>query len=350
MNTSIVVDTGVWVYGTCLLSSPLGASLLYAIKTGGYTLALPEVIKEEITKHTIKAGSEASDKICEQYRLIEMLMGSRDDYRVPSPDDFRNRVESRLTELDVPLREIPFTIEHARSALRRVLEETPPNGYKNQQFKDSAIWEALLDLANQEKVVFITEDKAFFEDKNPDRGLAANLKAEADATSHNIDVYFGLSAFLNTIVEKLPQLDNIEIANRIHEQLYDQLNREATDKGFTLARLTDAGISPYLTEQSGILAIDFELLYETAGVVPEDRTSPVPAIRHVEGNCSWNLDKHTVSDIQLTSQKLLTPGGEEIPGFRHVYIAAGSLTIGRRTHKYRLKEPVPLRREEEKIS
>lgn len=343
MSTSIVVDTGVWVYGTRLLSSPLGASLLYAIKTAGYTLGLPEVIKEEITKHTVKAGSEASEQIREQYRLIEMLMGSRDDYRVPSPNDFKSRVESRLSELDLSLREIPFTLEHARSALRRVLEETPPNGYKNQQFKYSAIWKALLELANEGNVVFITEDKAFFEDKKPDKGLATNLKAEAGAAPHNINVYFGLSAFLDTIVEELPRLDNTEIANRIHEQLYNQLNREATDKGFTLARLTDAGISPYLTEQSGVLAIDFDLLYEAAGVVPQGQTTPVPAIRHVEGNCSWNLDEHTVSDIQLTVQKLLTPGGEEIPCFGHQYIAVGSVTIGRRMHKYRLREPVPSR-------
>ena len=348
MNTNIVIDTGVWIYGTRLLSSALGASLLYAIKAAGYTLALPEVIKEEIRKHTVKAGSEAINQIGEQYRLIEMLMGSRDDYRVPTPDDFRIRVESRLSELDVPLREISFTLEHARSALRRVLEETPPNGYKNQQFKDSAIWEALLELSKEENVVFITEDKAFFEDKKPDRGVATNLKAEANVAPYNIDVYFGLSAFLDTIVEELPRLDTAEIANRIHQQLYDQLCREATDKGFTLTRLTDAGISPYLTEQSGLLAIDFELLYEAAGVVPQGETSPVPAIRHVEGDCSWKLGEHTVSDMRLTRQKLLTPGGEEIPGFGHQYFAVGGITIGRRIHKYRLKEPIPRRRDEVK--
>jgi hypothetical protein len=342
-NKYIVVDTGVCVYGTRLFSSALGASLLYAVQTGGYTLALPEVLRMEIIKHTIKAGSDASNKIHEQYRLVEMLMGVRDDYHVPTADDFRNRVEHRLSELGVPLKKVPFTFEHAQSALRRVMEETPPNGHKNQQFKDSAIWEALLQLAEEADVVFVTEDTDFFEQKKPGKGLASNLKTEVDEANHRIEVYFGLPAFLDTVVEELPSLDDAEIANSLHKELYDQLNREAMDKGFALASLIDAGISPYLTQTPGLLAIDFELRYEASGVVPRGETTSVPAVRHVEGNCSWNLGNHTVSDVQLTGQKLVTPNGEEIAGFGHDYVVMGSaaLVLGRRSHRYRLKEPLP---------
>jgi hypothetical protein len=63
-------------------------------------------------------------------------------------------------------------------ALERVNAEAAPNGPKNQQMKDSLLWEACLSLAADYRVFFVTGDKAFYVDRDVRKGLAANLAAE----------------------------------------------------------------------------------------------------------------------------------------------------------------------------
>lgn len=134
-NSFLVLDTNIWVYKTRLLSTSLGAAVIYSLSKSKRKLVLPEVIEEEIRKHTQKTGNEAVKKIHESYRLIEQLMGARDDFIVPSNDQFIARVDLRLSELAQFILKIEFKLNHAKSALRRVLEESPPNSYHNQQFK-----------------------------------------------------------------------------------------------------------------------------------------------------------------------------------------------------------------------
>jgi hypothetical protein len=100
----------------------MGAAVLYSLHQTGRCLALPEVIEEEIKKHTLKRGTDAVEAIKENYRLIEQLMGARDDYRVPSETDLSARVKDRLNELGSLVHRTPFTLEHAKAALSSVLE------------------------------------------------------------------------------------------------------------------------------------------------------------------------------------------------------------------------------------
>jgi hypothetical protein len=205
----LVLDTNILVYATRLLSTSLGAAVIYTLQQTGRNLALPEVIEEETKKHTLKQGKEAIENIQENYFLIEQLMGDRDDYRVPSEDQLSERVEMRLKEFGDLIFRTKFTLEHAKSALRRVTEESPPNGYKNQQFKDSAIWEAILELAKLGDVDFVTEDKGFFKGRNPQLGLAKNLEYESKQVPGSMRVFYELGSYLESIKEELPVLSSI---------------------------------------------------------------------------------------------------------------------------------------------
>jgi hypothetical protein len=69
-------------------------------------------------------------------------------------------------------------IEEVRRALQRVNAEDPPNGHKNQQMKDSLLWEACVTLAKKHVVFFVTGDKAFYANRDTSKGLAENLAAE----------------------------------------------------------------------------------------------------------------------------------------------------------------------------
>ena len=108
-------------------------------------------------------------------------MGFRDSYEVPNKAQLEAAVKERLTDLEDVIIRIFFTFEHAKSALRRINEKTQPNGENNQQFKDSAIWEAILTLSDSYTIYFISADKHFFKNREKQtEELADNLLNECN--------------------------------------------------------------------------------------------------------------------------------------------------------------------------
>jgi hypothetical protein len=336
----IVLDTNVWVYTTRLLSTGLGAALIYSLHQTGRILVLPEVLEEEIKKHTLKRGKEAVEAIHEHYRLIEQLMGTRDDFRVPSETEISQRVEDRLKELGHLIIRTQFTINHARAALKRVMEEMPPNGYQNQQFKDSSVWESILEIGMEGAVDFVTEDKAFFKDRKPNLGLAENLKEECKKLPNTIRVYPSLSEYLETVKEEFPPLNNQEIAEKINDSLETQLQKRATDKGFELLNLKTYKIAAFLTEKTNIIAIDFELHYNTKGVRLPESKALIEAIEVVKGDGLFDISQKIFSEVQFNNIFLIDMSGDRIPVFGEGFLRIDGIVLGRKTIPYRLREPI----------
>ncbi len=340
INGYLVLDTNIWVYSTRLLSTPLGAAVIYSLSQSKRVLALPEVIEEEIKKHTCKRGIEAVSDIRANYRLIEQLMGSRDDFRVPSDNEFICRVDSRLSELNEFIYRTEFKLNHAKSALHRVLEESPPNGYKNQQFKDSAIWESILELAKDVDVDFVTEDKAFFKDSKPSNGLASNLLEDCKKVSGKIRVFYQLPSYLDAIKEELPSFNKEIVAEKINDSIIADLSQRAVDKGYKLGNISKSEIQVFLTEKPDVVAIEFEINYMTHEVVIPESEIVVEASLVVKGDCGYNIVAQEISDVKFDNIKMVTKEGESIPSYGNIFLAIGTAYQGRRTIPYSLREPL----------
>ena len=196
VKTYVVLDTNVWVYTTRLLSTALGASLLYSVSRSQHSIYIPYVIEMEVRKHIAKLLREAVSQIDTGYRTVQVIMGVRDDYQVPTENQVLARLDQRLSELGSTVVRGEFTFEDAKNALARVIDGTPPNSERDQQFKDSAVWEELIRLASSSQVHFVTEDKAFFKDRDPSKGLADNLREEAAQPSGALTPHFSLPAYL----------------------------------------------------------------------------------------------------------------------------------------------------------
>lgn len=265
-------------------------------------------------------------------------MGVRDDFRVPSEGDFLARVDARLIELEGLIKRTPFTLEQAKAALRRVMEETPPNSYQNQQFKDSVIWEVILGLAEEGDIDFVTEDKAFFKDRNPQMGLAENLKQDCEKVSGVIRVFYEISNYLQSVKEEVPFLDYTEIVTMINGALWEQLSKKAIDRGFELHELIGDNISAFLTEKSNLIAIEFQLSYSTRGVKMPESGEQVDAIEIVKGDCTYELLEKGVSDIRLGNIFLEDKFGERIPAYGEVFLQGDIDFGGRKTIPYKLRE------------
>jgi hypothetical protein len=167
------------------------------------------------------------------------------------------------------LKRVPYDFRQLRAALARVMDETPPNGYRNQQYKDSVIWEAVIELSNTYAVYFVTEDKDFFENKEPKTGVATNLRAECKREGRNISVYYGLESYLESIRGEVPPLDYAALATAVERVVIDALLGLASEQVFELHELIDSRISAFLIEKVDTLALNFELDHRATVMQPK---------------------------------------------------------------------------------
>lgn len=96
----VVIDTNIWRQDSnILLKTPLGAALLYCLKQNNGCLGLPEVIENEVMKHTIQVGCKAVKEINSNLKKIEIIMGKRSNYQVPDESQIKDSIERRMKEI-----------------------------------------------------------------------------------------------------------------------------------------------------------------------------------------------------------------------------------------------------------
>jgi len=321
-----------------LLRSILGAAFLYVVYQNDTLIGLPEVVELEIKKHSRKYGTKATEEIKKNYSIIEKLISSRDEYDLPSAEDFEQAVDDRLEELKNKIFKIPFKFSHAKGALTRVMEETAPNSHKNQQFKDSVIWESVLEISKKYNAVFITKDKSFFEDRNYKKGLASDLEEELIKFKNNVKVYYGIDNFLKEIKQNTPQLKDDKIIGLIDNLINDEKEKKQIENS-KVNEITNYTITPYLTDSPNELVIDFDINYN---IILFDASNEWEGSMSIEGECLLDIEKYTLSDLQLDSVKLNTPENCPISNKKNVYLRASLTLLGRKKTKYKLKEPLDL--------
>ncbi|ADQ13715.1 PIN domain-containing protein [Halanaerobium hydrogeniformans] len=339
-KTCIILDTNIWIYRTKLLRSILGAAFLYVLyKSDNLLLGLPEVVELEMKKHAKKSGMKASKEIKEQYSIIEKLIGSRDEYNLPSIEDFEQAVEDRIEELKEKIFEIPFKFSHAKGALGRVMDETAPNSYKNQQFKDSAIWESILEISKKYNIIFITEDKSFFKNRSYNKGLASNLEEEVKKNRTNIRIYHSIEDYLKEIKQNPPKLNEHKIIKLIEKLLTPEIENQVENA--KINEISNFTISPFLTESPKIVALNFNVTYDLTLIDDLNEDEWIGTLT-VEGECLLDIKKYSISNLQLNSFIVTTPENCPIPNKKTAYSRLSTINSGQRKIKYTFKEPLDL--------
>jgi PIN domain len=340
----VVIDTNIW-RSEWLLRTARGAALLFNLRQSNGVLGMPEVIEREIVKHTVAAGVDCIKKIESHFQMLRVLVGST-AYEVPTVEQLQTHAKSRLDELKSLFVPVPFTLEHAKSALDRVNSGLPPNGPKNQQYKDSAIWEAIIDLARSYRVYFLTNDKAFFRDpEKPIKGLADNLAAECREIGGDIHIYRDISSCLEDLQKHAAPLDRNELAIAIEAKIvFSSLEKAAASRDYSLTgERISVSISPFATEQIDKLALTFELAYRLADVSENETAPRLEPTLTVKGNCFYNPITKEVSNVLMNAEVFTWRDitGQEFTNTNHYVYASGSIVLGGLTTvAHTIKEPV----------
>ena len=305
----VVIDANIWLQDSnFLLRTALGSALIYILKIINGKIGLPSVLEEEITRNTIAKGVKAAEEIKKTFKSISVIMRSHSPYKVPDEAEIKSAVQARITELDSLFHRVDFTWEHAQSALKRINEKSPPNN-NNQQFKDSVIWEAILELLSSYVVHFVTKDDAFYKDRKPKiNSLAKNLLSDCNKREGIVYIYPDMASCLKVIQEDVPPLDLNSLIVKIDSYINSKLLKRdlAMDVGFEVGCLAVelSSVSPFFTENQEELALTFELCYQCYDVENTGIDERRNAVLKVKGDCLYKIDNQVISDIDMDFQRI----------------------------------------------
>lgn len=313
----VVIDTSVW-RSEWLLKTPLGISLVYTLGRQRGFLGLPEVVEGELKRQLIEAGEEVRQDFETSSRILTILTDLPCGAFIPSEADLRKKIADRINELAPLTIRVPFTLEHAKAALDMVNARVPPNGEKNQQFKDSAIWQAVLTLTSDYRVHLVTNDRAFLLDRsNPGSGLAKNLQTDCERLSTQVSVYCDLRTCLSAIRSDSPNVDISCVLSSILPELEVPLRTEAARSQVVIGEILKTDIEAYRIPAADRVAIDYIITKECDEVATlKNDTSTNRAVRTniraiVHGSCYFDPNTRDAFDnmIQYITIKWSYAGG-----------------------------------------
>lgn len=333
----IVIDTNIWLAEN-LLRSPKGLSITAYCINKSKNIMVPEIIEKETEVNFVREAVEARSKIKEQYDFLLMAMGKLKELVMPTDEEIKATVSKRYEELSTIIIREPFTFQQAQKALEMVINYLPPNSKGNQQFKDSAIWSAILDKANLSDIDFITNDKGFFKDKSPSLGLADSIMADIEHSTNTIRVHFGLSAFLSMHFKATEIVNTEKLGKEIIRIDGEKIRSYVDEFGITVQNISFDTVSSYLTGRDGIFSIEYvvNVEFEVSEITP-----PEPVFR-ISGNCVFNSNTGTVTNNCLTKFEFeyKSETNETLFKTNNYGYFSGNIVLGHKTIEYDIKHKI----------
>jgi len=319
----VVFDSNVWLSELGLRSGAAAAAKFF-LNQNGARLAVPEVVRLEV-QHNLQARlTEHIENIQTNYRQLLTAFGKLREVVLPTSADVQAKIQDLFDSLEVVKLDIPFSLESARSSFLKTVDKAPPSD-RTQEFKDGVLWADCLALLSSEPVVLVTSDKAFYQDRQYDKGLAHNLQAETTQFSNALQILPTLSALLQTLRTPV-KLDEDALAQAFFTQHKDSVYGMVSRQGFELGTRQSLTYSLFVTENPSMLFLEFAMAYACTDIRGEGRTD---AVLLLNGDGSYVPTTGTYADLRNFGEhlKYRMPDGSERENRNHV-LFAGGLVLG----------------------
>lgn len=319
----LVLDTNVWL-SELSLRSPLGAATRFFIRRKGARIALPEVVRLEVEQNLRARLSDFISKIHDNHRQLLTVFGALKEVVLPDGAAVDARVGKVFSTLDVELLEIPLSLGNARSSFLKTISKTPPSD-KTQEFKDGVLWSDCVSLLEQDAVYLVTADKAFYQDRKYENGLASNLREEISAAKHPLSLLPSLADLLRDFRTEV-DLDEHQLAEAFIREFKDSIEGTLARNEFELgprARLTKV---LYVTENPDRLYLQFSMDFEAREVAGDGRKDGVLTLR---GDGTYDAKTRRFGELRNFGEQLrfVLPDGSD-KEVKNIVIHVGSLTLG----------------------
>lgn len=331
----IVLDTNIW-YTELGLSSTRGAALKYYANKKDATIALPEMVKREVEYNLRKALNEARENVETNHRKILSVFGQLKEIVLPTPDEINSKVNSLFDNLGVELEHVPFTLQSAEHALLAVVSGEPPNGHKDQQYKDSVVWADCLQLLDKCDVALVTGDKGFYYGRDYKKGLASNLRKESDGAPSDLKIYSSLNDLLEEIAEPI-ELNHSVLVKEYLSASGDSADRILDQNGFFIEGEPSVESSSFITEQPHRLYVDFKIIFSVLDVTEAGRSNGILSLK---GDAFYDTSAHCFMDIRNKGEELIFEDADGEQQRRNVVMMAGSIVLGHRYVEHTIRQKI----------
>ena len=331
----VVIDSNIWI-SELGLSTAKGLALQFFVKRQRGIIAIPEFVKREVEIHIRDALTEHCENIKKSHRQLLSIFGKLKEVVLPDDNAVNECVAGLFAKVSVDKRDIAFTIESATQSLDKVIRGIPPSGPKNQQFKDGVIWADCLALLDEDDVVLVTDDKAFYHKRQSEKGLAANLKQEADQRPHQIQVFSSITDYLEEIQDQV-DIDSGRLVHEFCGETKESFNRLLDQNGFEISGDPTVNVSSYVTEKVDHLYIEFEIDFPCNDITGGDRTQATLTLR---GDATFETQEQIFSGFRNRGEALNFVDADGEQQRKNVYMMVGNVVIGHRTVEHTVRHKI----------
>lgn len=331
----VVIDSNIWL-SELGLSTAKGLALQFFVKQQGAIIAIPEVVKKEVEIHIREALTKHCNDIKKSHRQLLSIFGTLKEVVLPDEQAIEDCVTRLFEQVSADRREIPFSIESANQSLDKVIISAPPNGPKNQQFKDGVIWADCMALLDTDDVSLVTNDGGFYQSRQKEKGLAASLKKEAAERPHQIDIFYSITDLLEKIQEPV-DIDEAVLVKEFTGEVQESISTLLINNGFETSGEPILNVSSYITENTDHLFIEFEIAFNCNDITDENRTN---AILTLKGDAKFHVEAQKFSEFRNLGETLdyIDSDGEQQQN--NTYIMVGNVVIGHRTVEHIVRHKI----------
>lgn len=330
----VVLDTNIWL-SELGLRSILGSVARLYIRQKRAVVGLPEVVRLETERHLRKKLDECVETLHSTHRQLLAVLGALPELVVPSCTDIDRCVAELFGDLGIEVIEIPFSIESARASFEKTVRKEPPSD-KTQEFKDGVLWADCLKLLATDNVALVTSDKAFFQNRDYSKGLAANLGRELKGASNTLCIYSTLEALVGEF-QVDTRIDPEALETAYFDASLDSINRLLEGHHFCLGDRSSVHYRVFATEDPAVVFVEFELIYTTSSLIPSERHDGLLTLK---GDCAFDLDRGDVAQLRTHEDTLRyvdVAGEEKQSRITHGFLES---VLGHRTSLHTVRHPL----------
>lgn len=337
----VVLDTNIWVEQP-LLRTVQGSALLHAVRELDAKIGMPEVVEMEIYKITVNAARIAVSQTNSALDTLKYITGSRSLVDLPTEDAVREEIENRMVELDDFIFRLPFTLDVAKRSLRKVVDEISPNSKNREQFRDTAIWESIIDQANRFDIYFVTKDTDYYEGRKFENGLALALAKEAGEKGMNLCVFSEIGPCIEKLRAEMPSMDKSKLLTLISASIEEHTTGKADDRGFQIGEIEGGEIKAFFTEDPDKVALDFSVIYRLEDLKADVEVLRDNATLKIDGSCAYIPSTNEIKEFLPNSDHFAWTENEEAKGSKNVYARVGGISLftGSRSEEFRIRSPL----------
>ena len=330
----VVIDSNIWLSSLALRSS-LSAAVLFYIAQRGWTVVVPEVVCLEVEANLRAQLTGAVDSVQTNHRKLLAVFGRLKEVVLPTQSEIE-RVVSEVFAIDqIEIRRVPFSLESARDSFLRTVDKRPPS-HRSQQFKDGVIWADCLALWEENDVILVTSDKAFFEGDDLKRGLSQELQREAAAKPHTLRLLCELTELLEDV--RVPiSVDPSELLAAFRASEGPIFTSLLDRNGFFEGALLRCSSQLYATSDASKLHLEFHLELEAGDATSQGRTGGVLLMA---GNGLYAPRQSSFDVLQRVREELryLSATGEEVK--HRVVTGSVNMVLGHADVTHSIRHPL----------